>query len=145
MILLDDAGYSQTATFGGIIPTPTLDTLAQRGLRYTRFHVTALCSPTRAALPTGRNNHAVGMGTISETGPTNIPVYTGSIPKSAAFVSEILRENGYATASIGKWHLIPDAETTFAGPYDPLAYAPGLRLLLRLYRSRDRSVASRAD
>jgi len=117
LILLDDAGYSQTATFGGLIPTPTLDSLASHGLRYTRFHVTALCSPTRAALLTGRNNHAVGMGTIVNWA-NNYPGYTGSIPKSAAFVSQILRENGYATASIGKWHLIPDAETTFAGPYD---------------------------
>ena len=117
LILLDDAGYGQTATFGGLIPTPTLDTLASRGLRYTRFHVTALCSPTRAALLTGRNNHAVGMGTIVNWA-NNYPGYNGSIPKSAAFVSEILRENGYATASFGKWHLIPDAETTLAGPYD---------------------------
>ncbi len=117
LILLDDAGYGQTATFGGMIPTPTLDGLAQQGLRYTRFHVTALCSPTRSALMTGRNHHAVGMGTITNWA-NGYPGYTGSIPKSAAFVSEILRENGYATAAFGKWHLIPDAETTLAGPYD---------------------------
>lgn len=117
VILLDDAGYGQTATFGGLIPTPTLDTLAANGLRYTRFHVTALCSPTRAALLTGRNNHAVGMGTITNWA-NGYPGYTGSIPKSAAFLSSILRENGYATASIGKWHLIPDPETTLAGPFD---------------------------
>ena len=110
LILLDDAGYGQTATFGGMIPTPTLDSLAQQGLRYTRFHVTALCSPTRSALMTGRNHHAVGMGTITNWA-NGYPGYTGSIPKSAAFVSEILRENGYATAAFGKWHLIPDAET----------------------------------
>jgi len=117
IILLDDAGYGQTATFGGLIPTPTLDTLAANGLRYTRFHVAALCSPTRASLLTGRNHHAVGMGTIVNWSNNN-PGYSGSIPKSAAFVSEILRQNGYATASIGKWHLIPDAETTLAGPFD---------------------------
>jgi arylsulfatase len=117
LILLDDAGYGQTTTFGGMIPTPTLDGLAQQGLRYTRFHVTALCSPTRSALMTGRNNHAVGMGTITNWA-NGYPGYTGSIPKSAAFVSEVLRENGYATAAFGKWHLIPDAETTLAGPYD---------------------------
>jgi arylsulfatase A-like enzyme len=117
IILLDDAGYSQTSTFGGSIPTPTLDALAANGLRYTRFHVTALCSPTRAALLTGRNNHAVGMGTITNWANGN-PGYTGSIPKSAAFLSEILSQNGYATASIGKWHLIPDPETTLAGPFD---------------------------
>ena len=117
IILLDDAGYGQTSTFGGLIPTPTLDTLAADGLRYTRFHVAALCSPTRASLLTGRNNHAVGMGTITNWANEN-PGYTGSIPKSAAFLSEILRQHGYATASIGKWHLIPDAETTLAGPFD---------------------------
>jgi arylsulfatase len=117
LILLDDAGYGQTETFGGMISTPTLDRLAANGLRYTRFGVEALCSPSRAALLTGRNNHAVGMGTITNWA-NQFPGYTGSIPKSAAFVSEILRENGYSTASFGKWHLIPDAETTHAGPYD---------------------------
>ena len=117
LILLDDAGYGQTGTFGGLIPTPTLDHLAADGLRFTRFHVTALCSPTRSALLTGRNNHAVGMGTITNWA-NGYPGYTGSIPKSAAFVSEVLRENGYATAAMGKWHLIPDPETTLAGPFD---------------------------
>ncbi|MES2389998.1 MAG: arylsulfatase [Acidobacteriota bacterium] len=117
VILLDDAGYGQTATFGGLIDTPTLDALAANGLRYTRFGVEALCSPSRSALLTGRNNHAIGMGTITNWA-NGYPGYTGSIPKSAAFVSEVLRENGYATASIGKWHLIPDAETTLAGPFD---------------------------
>ena len=117
IILLDDAGYGQTSTFGGLIPTPTLDALAANGLRYTRFHVAALCSPTRASLLTGRNHHAVGMGTIVNWANEN-PGYTGSIPKSAAFLSEVLRQNGYATAAIGKWHLIPDAETTLAGPFD---------------------------
>jgi len=117
VILLDDAGYGQTATFGGLIPTPTLDQLAADGLRFTRFHVAALCSPTRAALLTGRNTHAVGMGTITNWA-NEYPGYTGSIPKSAAFLSEVLRANGYATASIGKWHLIPDPETTHAGPFD---------------------------
>jgi arylsulfatase len=117
VILLDDAGYGQTSTFGGLIPTPTLDALAANGLRFTRFHVAALCSPTRAALLTGRNTHAVGMGTITNWS-NGFPGYTGSIPKSAAFISQILRENGYATASIGKWHLIPDPETTLSGPFD---------------------------
>jgi arylsulfatase len=117
LILLDDAGYGQTASFGGVIPTPTLDALAANGLRFTRFHVAALCSPTRASLLTGRNHHAVGMGTITNWS-TDAPGYTASIPKSAAFVSEILRQHGYATAGIGKWHLIPDPETTLAGPFD---------------------------
>ena len=116
LILLDDAGYGQTGTFGASIPTPTLDALAARGLRYTRFHVNALCSPTRASLLTGRNNHAVGMGTITNWS-AEYPGYNARIPKSAAFVSELLRENGYATAALGKWHLIPDEETTLAGPF----------------------------
>lgn len=117
VVLLDDAGYGQSGTFGGLIPTPTLDRLAAGGLRYTRFHVTAMCSPTRAALLTGRNHHSVGMGVISNWS-TDFPGYSGSIPQSAAFISEVLRENGYSTAAFGKWHLIPDAEATLAGPFD---------------------------
>jgi arylsulfatase len=117
VVLLDDEGYGQSGTFGGLIPTPTLDRLAAGGLRYTRFHVTALCSPTRAALLTGRNNHAVGMGVITNWS-TDYPGYSGSIPKSAALVSEVLRENGYATAAIGKWHLIPEKELSASGPFD---------------------------
>jgi arylsulfatase A-like enzyme len=117
LVLLDDEGYGQSGTFGGLIPTPTQDRLAKCGLRYTRFHVTALCSPTRAALLTGRNNHAVGVGVITNLA-TDFPGYTGSIPKSAALVSEVLRENGYATAAFGKWHLIPEKENASSGPYD---------------------------
>ena len=116
-MLLDDAGYGQTGTFGGLIPTPTLDGIAKDGLRYTRFHVAALCSPSRASLLTGRNNHAVGMGTITNWS-TDDPGYTASIPTSAAMVSAVLQQHGYATASFGKWHLIPDPETTVAGPFD---------------------------
>ena len=117
LVLLDDEGYGQSGTFGGLIPTPTLDRLAAGGLRYTRFHVTALCSPTRAALLTGRNNHAVGVGVITNLA-TDFPGYTGSIPKSAALLPEVLRANGYTTAAFGKWHLIPEKEDTPAGPYD---------------------------
>jgi arylsulfatase A-like enzyme len=117
VVLLDDEGYGQSSTFGGLIPTPTIDRLAASGLRYTRFHVTALCSPTRAALLTGRNHHAVGMGTITNWS-TDYPGYNSAIPKSAALVSEVLRENGYATAAFGKWHLIPERECTLSGPFD---------------------------
>jgi arylsulfatase len=91
--------------------------LAAGGLRYTRFHVTALCSPTRSALLTGRNNHAVSMGVITNWS-TDEPGYTGAIPKSAALLPEVLRENGYATSAFGKWHLIPQREETLAGPFD---------------------------
>lgn len=117
VILMDDAGFGQTGTFGGLIPTPTLDMLAKGGLRYNRFHVTALCSPTRAALLTGRNHHAVGMGTITNLG-TDYPGYNASIPKSAAMLSQILQMNGYATAAFGKWHLIPESEDKVSGPFD---------------------------
>ena len=107
LVLIDDAGYGQCGTFGGLIPTPTLDALAAAGLRYNRFHVTALCSPTRASLLTGRNHHAVGMGTITNLA-TDFPGYTGSLPKTAALLPQILQMNGYATAAFGKWHLIPE-------------------------------------
>ena len=117
LVLLDDQGYGQSGTFGGLVPTPTLDRLAAGGLRYTRFHVTALCSPTRAALLTGRNHHAVGMGVITNWS-TDYPGYNSSIPKSAALISEVLRDNGYATAALGKWHLIPEREASLAGPFD---------------------------
>ncbi|HKR28837.1 MAG TPA: arylsulfatase, partial [Terriglobales bacterium] len=117
LILLDDAGFGQTGTFGGLIPTPTLDMLAKGGLRYNRFHVTALCSPTRAALLTGRNNHAVGMGTITNLG-TDYPGYNASIPKTAAMLPQILQMNGYATAAFGKWHLIPESEDQVSGPFN---------------------------
>lgn len=117
VVLIDDAGYGTWSTFGGQIPTPNLDRLARMGLSYTRFHTTALSSPTRAALLTGRNHHSVSTGVITEMG-TAYPGYTGQIPKSAAMVSEILRQNGYSTAFFGKNHNIPDWETSISGPYD---------------------------
>ena len=116
VVLLDDVGYGQTGTFGGLIPTPTLDALARDGARYTRFHVAALCSPSRASLLTGRNNHAVGMGSITNWS-TDDPGYNATIPASAAMLPAVLRQHGYATGAFGKWHLIPDPETTLAGPF----------------------------
>ncbi|HEV2686913.1 MAG TPA: sulfatase-like hydrolase/transferase, partial [Bryobacteraceae bacterium] len=117
LILLDDVGYSQTSTFGGSISTPNLDKLAKSGLRYTQFHTTALCSPTRAALLTGRNHHSVGSGVITELS-TGFDGYTSIVPKSAATIAEILRLNGYNTAAFGKWHNTPVWETSAAGPFD---------------------------
>jgi arylsulfatase len=117
IVLIDDCGFGQWSTFGGQIPTPNLDKFAKAGLRYTCFHTTALCSPTRAALLTGRNHHSAGTGTITELGDA-FPGYTGQIPKSAAMVSEILRQNGYTTAFFGKNHNIPDWETSVSGPFD---------------------------
>jgi arylsulfatase A-like enzyme len=117
IILIDDAGFGQWGTFGGQVPTPNLDRLAKMGLRYTRFHTTALCSPTRAALLTGRNHHSAGTGVITEIGDA-YPGYSGQIPKSAAMFAEVLRQGGYSTAFIGKNHNIADWETSISGPFD---------------------------
>ena len=117
LILTDDTGFGHAATFGGAAATPTLDRLAKNGLRYNRFHTTALCSPSRAALLTGRNHHSVGTGVIIEMG-TGYPGYTGTVPKTAAGLPEVLRLNGYATAAIGKWHNTPATEISPAGPFD---------------------------
>ncbi|BAU65500.1 Sulfatase [Stanieria sp. NIES-3757] len=117
IILLDDVGFGMTSTFGGPVPTPNLDKLASNGVSYTRFHTTALCSPTRAALLTGRNHHSVGTGVITEMG-TGYPGYTGIIPRSTALVSETLKDNGYATAMFGKWHNTPEPAISPAGPFD---------------------------
>ena len=111
LILLDDVGFGMCSTFGGPVPTPNLDKLAASGLKYTRFHTTALCSPTRAALLAGRNHHSCGTGVIIEMG-TGFPGYTGIIPRSTALVSQTLRDNGYATGMFGKWHNTPEPEIT---------------------------------
>src|SRR5262249_12966875 len=94
LILIDDAGFGQFSTFGGLVPSPTMDRLAAEGLRYNRFHTTALCSPTRAALITGRNHHSVASGVIAEAA-TGYDGYTGIIPRSAGTIGEVLRQNGY--------------------------------------------------
>ena len=117
IVLIDDAGFGQTSTFGGQIPTPTQERLAQAGLRYTRYHTTALSSPTRAAILTGRNHHSAATGNITEFADS-FPGYTGSIPRSTALIAEILRQNGYSTAAFGKWHNTADWEQTAAGPFD---------------------------
>jgi arylsulfatase A-like enzyme len=117
LILLDDVGFGMCSTFGGPVPTPHMDQLANNGLKYTRFHTTALCSPTRAALLAGRNHHSCGTGVIIEMG-TGYPGYTGIIPKSTALVSKMLRDNGYATGMFGKWHNTPEPDISPAGPFD---------------------------
>lgn len=117
LILIDDAGYGQASTFGGPIQTPTLDRLAQDGLTYTGLHTAALCSPTRAALLTGRNHHRVGFGTVGEL-PGPFPGYSGVLPRDCAPFPRILRDNGYSTAVIGKWHLTPSRTQGAAGPFD---------------------------
>jgi arylsulfatase A-like enzyme len=117
LIMTDDVGFGASSTFGGPIPTPTFDALAAHGLRYNEFHTTALCSPTRAALLTGRNHHSVGAGVIEELA-TGYPGYNSIIPKSAATIGEVLRQNGYSTSWFGKNHNTPDWENTPIGPYD---------------------------
>jgi arylsulfatase A-like enzyme len=106
LIMTDDVGFSAPSTFGGVIPTPSLDRIARMGLRYTRFHTTALCSPTRAALLTGRNHHSVGTGVVVDQA-TGYPGYNSVIPRDAVAIGEILRQNGYATAWFGKDHNVP--------------------------------------
>ncbi|MEM1368120.1 MAG: arylsulfatase [Cyanobacteria bacterium P01_H01_bin.15] len=117
LVLIDDAGFGSASTFGGSISTPTFDRLADNGLRFNRFHTTALCSPTRAALLTGRNHHSVGSGTIQELAD-GYPGYTGLIPQSTATVGQILQESGYSTAWFGKNHNVPDNQTSNVGPFD---------------------------
>ena len=117
LIMTDDQGYGVSGTFGGVIPTPTMDRIAQNGLRYTQFHSTALCSPTRAALITGRNHHSVGFGVIGEMS-TGFPGYDSIIGPQNATVGEILKENGYATSWFGKNHNTPSFQYSLAGPFD---------------------------
>ncbi len=109
LIVLDDVGFAQLGSFGSDIETPTIDGLAANGLQFSNFHTTALCSPTRACLLTGRNHHAVGMGRIAELA-AGFPGYHGRIPRSAPFLSEVLRDAGWATWAVGKWHLAPEDE-----------------------------------
>ena len=117
LIMTDDSGFGVPSTFGGVIPTPALDRIGKAGLRYTQFHSTALCSPTRAALITGRNHHSVGFGVISEQA-TGFPGYDSVITKDKATVGRILRDNGYATSWFGKEHNTPAFLYSVAGPFD---------------------------
>lgn len=117
VILLDDVGFGAASTFGGPAHTPTLDYLAERGLRYNRFHTTAICSPTRAALLTGRDPHAANVGAVINSSNA-WPGYQGRLKPETATIAEVLRQNGYSTAVFGKWHLIPNDEASPIGPFD---------------------------
>jgi arylsulfatase A-like enzyme len=117
LIVLDDVGFGHIGSYGGPIETPNLDKLATGGLRYNNFHTTALCSPSRGALLTGRNHHAIGLAAITEAA-TGFPGNYGNIPKSAATIAEVLKQNGYNTMALGKWHLTPYTAYTAAGPFD---------------------------
>jgi arylsulfatase A-like enzyme len=116
VIVLDDLGFAQLGCFGGDVDTPVIDGLAAGGLRYRSFHVTALCSPTRACVLTGRNHHAVGMGFLTDI-PIGYPGYNGRIPRSAAALPRLLRDVGYSTFAVGKWHLTPRWEQSASGPF----------------------------
>ena len=126
IIMTDDVGYAASSTFGGAIPTPTLDALAANGLRYNNFHTTALCSPTRAALLTGRNHHAVGFGSVADLAQGE-PGYTSIIPRSAATFGQILSTAGYDTAWFGKNHNVPTWQAGPLGPFDQWASGLGFR------------------
>ena len=117
VILIDDAGFGSNSAFGGPCRTPTFERLAADGLKYTRFHTTALCSPTRAALLSGRNHHTVGMGGITELA-TSAPGYSSVRPNSCAPLAETLKLNGYSTAQFGKCHEVPVWQTSPMGPFD---------------------------
>src|ERR1700753_1731194 len=117
LIMTDNQGYGVSGSFGGVIPTPAMDRIAQAGLRYTQFHSTALCSPTRAALITGRNHHSVGFGVISEAA-SGFPGYDSIIGKESATIGRILLDNGYRTSWFGKNHNTPSYQLSLAGPFD---------------------------
>ncbi|HMF28778.1 MAG TPA: sulfatase-like hydrolase/transferase, partial [Candidatus Cybelea sp.] len=117
VILMDDAGFASTSTFGGPISTPVLDGLAKEGLRYTNFHVTAMCSPTRAALLTGRNHQSVGNGIVSDLA-TGFPGYDADFGKENATFARVLQANGYVTSWFGKNHNTPPWQISDAGPFD---------------------------
>ena len=117
LIMTDDVGFGAPSTFGGVIPTPNMDRIAKMGLRYTQFHSTALCSPTRAAIITGRNHHSAGFGVVSEQA-TGFPGYDSFIGRDCATIGEILKENGYSTSWFGKNHNTPNFQASQAGPFD---------------------------
>ncbi|MFT7220439.1 MAG: arylsulfatase A-like enzyme [Candidatus Azotimanducaceae bacterium] len=117
LVMLDDVGFGTCSTFGGPIPTPGVDKVAEAGLKFNQFHTTALCSPTRASLLTGRNHHSVHMGGITEIA-NSFPAYDSAIPPETATIAEILKQNGYSTGCFGKWHLTPSWEQNPAGPFD---------------------------
>ncbi len=143
VILLDDTGFSHFGCYGSELATPHIDGLAADGIRYSNFHVTPLCSPTRAALLTGRNHHTVGMRAISNF-DSGYPHMRGQITHHATTMAEVLRDEGYATFAVGKWHLTAMENASAAGPFDQWPLQRGLRPLLRVPRRGDRPVLPRS-
>ena len=141
LIMTDDSGFGAPSTFGGVVPTPAMDRIAKAGLRYTNFHSTSLCSPSRAALITGRNHHVAGFGVVGEIA-TGFPGYDSVIRKENGTIGAILKENGYATSWFGKNHNTPFYQATSAGPFDQWPDRHGIRVLLRLRRRRHQPVAA---
>lgn len=125
LIVLDDVGFGQLGCYGSTIDTPVIDQLAGNGVRLGNFHTTALCSPTRSCLLTGRNHHRNAMGRVADLA-VGFPGYWGKPPVENGFLSEVLRSHGYATYAVGKWHLTPDDESNMAS--SPRQLAPGERL-----------------
>ena len=143
VFLLDDVGFAQLGCFGSDIRTPTFDRLAAGGLRYRDFHTTAICSPTRACLLTGRNHHSNGVGIIQEMA-TGFPGYNGMVPRENGFLSEMLLAQGYATLGIGKWHLTLASEYASGASKARWPLVARLRALLRLHRRQDQPVGADA-
>ena len=139
LIMTDDEGYGVPSTFGGVIPTPALDRIAKMGLRYTQFHSTALCSPTRAALITGRNHHSVGFGVIGELS-TGYPGYDSIIGPQNATIGEVLKDNGYSTSWFGKNHNTPTYPIQRGRAFRAMALGDGLPVFLWFHGRRDRPV-----
>ena len=117
LIMTDDAGFGSSGTFGGPVPTPNLDRLASNGIKFNEFHTTAICSPSRAALLTGRNHHQVSTGMLTDSA-TGYPGYWAILPRSAATIAEVMKDNGYSTAMFGKHHNVPNAQQSPVGPFD---------------------------
>lgn len=124
LVLIDDLGFAGTSAFGGPVATPNFDRIASGGLRYNNFHTTAVCSPTRTALKSGRNHHVNNMGGIIETG-TAFPGNTGQIPQNVAPLAEMLRLNGFSTAAFGKWHETAAWEASVSGAFDRWPHRQG--------------------
>ena len=143
IMMIDDAGFGSSTVFGGPCHTPNADRLAQQGLRYNRFHTTALCSPTRQALLTGRNHHAVGMGGITEIA-TSAPGYSSVRPDTAAPLAETLLLNGYSTAQFGKCHEVPVWETSPMGPFSQWPTGSGFEYFYGFVGAEIESVVPRA-